>query len=632
MNDTTEEPSIGKERLAVLRLVRDGLQTKEDHLNLCRKHIYSRLMLLFPLLASSDNHIGHAILDIFDRAIGLPFASRYLLQRCMIIEWIGTMSHISAEERGSRSDQGFASSGAEEDNKMEPAYCLQTAPPQMLPRMVSLLRKATQSAYLLSSEIGLSLWRSIHCVLTGYLVNIRELRAVKDAGFLSSIPREYLRQLLLCLWDYCTCAFANHSASDVLLFHEDHITELADVFAETGPLPDRCELVLSTLLLLSFPLNSSSATATSSNRGIKRMLRSFKSVFLSQHGTGLLAFIPLKKKYFRQSSSENKLSSHYFNAVHLLAQDNIEIDDNKSVDVDRITTAAWGILASTNFEVSVLPTSFGARFALALMYSYLSRQSLADVAWEDCLFAARIACISNIFMTSDPDCTRLLKTRLANRIISIVQSDSLNTVEMVMLAPLKLLLRNRSQFCNTMSNVSNSISLLLADFMDAVDACVCLSESSYSESSKPASAAEGFLRAALSLLMTMHSRYEAKQSSLHEDDSHFSQALSALSSNIRNLLLKEEVVDLRLTDPSTDSLCQVADTISGQDDGYFEVPARPSIFFTAFDTIDVSNDEKNNVTDEQSATDEELASRKKMVRWREVQWGPLHTKWRRVLF
>ena len=23
---------------------------------------------------------------------------------------------------------------------------------------------------------------------------------------------------------------------------------------------------------------------------------------------------------------------------------------------------------------------------------------------------------------------------------------------------------------------------------------------------------------------------------------------------------------------------------------------------------------------------------KRMVRWREMQWGPLHTKWRRVMF
>jgi hypothetical protein len=45
------------ERLLVLRFIRDGLETKQDHLNLCRKNAYNRLMLLFPLI-SKDTRAG----------------------------------------------------------------------------------------------------------------------------------------------------------------------------------------------------------------------------------------------------------------------------------------------------------------------------------------------------------------------------------------------------------------------------------------------------------------------------------------------------------------------------------------------------------------------------------------------
>lgn len=75
------------ERLSVLRSLRDGLRTHQDHLNLCRKHAYSKLMLLFPVFAS-DHRAGHAVFDIFDNACRHREPTRYLLEKCNFAVWL----------------------------------------------------------------------------------------------------------------------------------------------------------------------------------------------------------------------------------------------------------------------------------------------------------------------------------------------------------------------------------------------------------------------------------------------------------------------------------------------------------------------------------------------------------------
>ena len=72
-------------RLATFRIVRDGLTTRTDHLNLCRKNGYNRLMLLFPVLTKQDTKAGHAVLDLLDKALGMPSAARYLVERCGMV-------------------------------------------------------------------------------------------------------------------------------------------------------------------------------------------------------------------------------------------------------------------------------------------------------------------------------------------------------------------------------------------------------------------------------------------------------------------------------------------------------------------------------------------------------------------
>ena len=72
-------------RLATFRIVRDGLTTRTDHLNLCRKNGYNRLMLLFPVLTKQDTKAGHAVLDLLEKAMGMPSAARYLIERCGMV-------------------------------------------------------------------------------------------------------------------------------------------------------------------------------------------------------------------------------------------------------------------------------------------------------------------------------------------------------------------------------------------------------------------------------------------------------------------------------------------------------------------------------------------------------------------
>lgn len=57
---------------------------------LCRKNAYNRLMLLFPVLCN-DHRTGHAVLDIFESALRVKEAARYLIERCELIPFIISM-------------------------------------------------------------------------------------------------------------------------------------------------------------------------------------------------------------------------------------------------------------------------------------------------------------------------------------------------------------------------------------------------------------------------------------------------------------------------------------------------------------------------------------------------------------
>jgi Nucleolar pre-ribosomal-associated protein 1 len=164
---TTEQAS----RLTTFRIVRDGLTTRWDHLNLCRKNGYNRLMLLFPVL-SKDVRAGHAVFDLLDKALGMQVSARYLLERCCVIPWLQQMASPSnsldidttRSAGGTRikaSEESDPSDGAEDSDprgrgarsavSRSQASVLLAAPPRLLPRALCLMRRALGASYLLSA-------------------------------------------------------------------------------------------------------------------------------------------------------------------------------------------------------------------------------------------------------------------------------------------------------------------------------------------------------------------------------------------------------------------------------------------------------------------------------------------------
>ena len=164
-------------RLTTFRMVRDGLCTRWDHLNMCRKNAYNRLMLLFPVL-SKDSRAGHAIFDLLDKALGMQVSARYLLERCSIVSWLQQMaspsnsldidtSAAAANDSVDTHDipNEVTADDIEDENEIlkgksgrsivvrsqsQPSVLL-AASPRLLARVLCLMRRALGASYLLSA-------------------------------------------------------------------------------------------------------------------------------------------------------------------------------------------------------------------------------------------------------------------------------------------------------------------------------------------------------------------------------------------------------------------------------------------------------------------------------------------------
>lgn len=154
-------------RLTTFRIVRDGLTTRWDHLNLCRKNAYNRLMLLFPVLGK-DVKAGHAVFDLLDKALGMQVSARYLLERCSIVSWLQQMASptnsLDIDTSGSaRTNKTVEENDVREKEEEEAKRGTRTvvtrsqpsvllaAPPRLLSRVLCLMRRALGASYLLSA-------------------------------------------------------------------------------------------------------------------------------------------------------------------------------------------------------------------------------------------------------------------------------------------------------------------------------------------------------------------------------------------------------------------------------------------------------------------------------------------------
>jgi hypothetical protein len=177
------------ERLVVLRLMRDGLLNSADHINLCRKNGYNRLMLLFPLLVA-DTRVGHSILDILERGLIVRLSARYLIERCNMLTWVQSMMSPVINLKLTTRFLCDRSPNANSHNGGFSKYLI---------RYMYILRRLIWAVSLLAMEGECSHWvADIRLVLSDI---VEDVISAYQNGHVSLIPMDVFRLLVLCMWD-----------------------------------------------------------------------------------------------------------------------------------------------------------------------------------------------------------------------------------------------------------------------------------------------------------------------------------------------------------------------------------------------------------------------------------------------
>ncbi len=203
----------GEGRLTALRSLRDGLVSRIDHLCLCRKNAYQRLLVSFVPLGHGDPRMGHVLLDILERALVLPQGSRYLLQRSGLLLWLRQMASALAA-RGS-SDAG-PNPGAEMGVIPNSHGSRISTSPKLQPRILQLLRRSIASILLLQDRMDITgLVVEVSSCVVMLVTDIALAGCGTSAANSAARPsRESLRQLVLLMWDVSVlCAVCPQRAS-----------------------------------------------------------------------------------------------------------------------------------------------------------------------------------------------------------------------------------------------------------------------------------------------------------------------------------------------------------------------------------------------------------------------------------
>jgi len=404
------------QRLAALRLFRDGLLTKQDHLNLCRKNAYNRLMLLFPLLAK-DTRAGHAILDLFDRGLGFKYSARYLLERCSLTAWIKLLAapmgamHLPAPVTEDSTNCNSHVNSVRHDNEVtQSAYYS-----KYLVRAVTILRRIIASAYLLSVEdsacavhlqvartaLTSAAWDAIHAVQCGYT---------------QSLPMEYFTQLVLSMWDISIAIERNHASKEAAMWQEDLLlslyetiqTKVSGMAQQSRQVSSNLvELQLSVLALVKF-----SSTLGSKASSLHDHLRRVSFVHLISHSSNAASKTAGDAMAILRASQPEtptaaaitnpELTPHalldrvtllpYYTSVCDYYVAVMEADSVGGGQFER-SELVWSVTASTDLsQMLALPTSLGRHFVLNCVASIISK---GDVANTSAIDALRWLCIVN---------------------------------------------------------------------------------------------------------------------------------------------------------------------------------------------------------------------------------------------
>jgi len=283
------------ERLFALRMMRDGLSSHADHLNLCRKNVYSRLAVLFPS-GSGDLRVGQASLDVFDRALGIRPGARYLLQRSLLYQWL---SHIVVR------------TGSVEHSDQAHLLCRQ---PRLLGRLMGLLRKCVAADLLLALEGGTS------SCLDDIMASVRLVvdAVVSAGGSLGGVPlhSDHWRALVQCLWE---CSLAARALDKICVWGTSTLMELSVLVTQSASFSTRLEMRMvaaSFLLCCAVAAPDDAAPAPAPDAARTAVAR------LSELALGLVGALPPAPPNMAQAVDEQETVHVSFNRdVRLLGGD-----------------------------------------------------------------------------------------------------------------------------------------------------------------------------------------------------------------------------------------------------------------------------------------------------------------------
>lgn len=189
---------ISQQRVEVLRMIRDTLNDRLDHLNLCRKNAYSRLMGMYSIY-SQDHKVGNTILDILEKGLSLRDSSRYLVQRCNIASWIHQLGAPNTDEN--------VSSALALDKGNEAEYIVKnkhTGRSKLLHRRMKFMRRLVNACYLLYTEGLISVLEIRHLFTTMTCIVDESLDFYSQHEHTSEQTHfdfEYLSLVVLVMWE-----------------------------------------------------------------------------------------------------------------------------------------------------------------------------------------------------------------------------------------------------------------------------------------------------------------------------------------------------------------------------------------------------------------------------------------------
>jgi hypothetical protein len=402
-------------RLAALRLLRDCIGSKEDHLNMCRKNAYSRLMVYFVLFGK-DAKSAHAILDILERALSFGAGARYLLERCALIPWLQQLaspinsSRILLQSGDAGAD--VSATGSDRDRSDENDMPLQAAPTRMLFRVVALLRKTVAALSLLEGE-GVEVVTYLQHAFAATSACTREIMLLSQTSRLneSAVPFEFFRQIVLCMWDI-SVAVSTVDATDLRLTGlqwQPHdllaLSKISLQLYQSNPqiAGDGEKMVLCLMSLLALARNggiSSSLDAVDAQSALDLVIgTSTRHLYHAAHNAKKslddqpMCLMTQSLFHDGNSDAESKGGNKdlaYFSGLNIFYQDvstynhtalNLKHTSGHSMMVPRhdgplkmeetianIVQNNWSVLSSMQFGSTPLPFELGASFTLGIVF------------------------------------------------------------------------------------------------------------------------------------------------------------------------------------------------------------------------------------------------------------------------